>query len=79
MKVSLIIMYVPALHLFLRSRSLALRQVLADPAPDLAAADTLRLQTLGGTLAAIVFALAAITLGRVKPRLGQHYGRTTRS
>lgn len=75
-KMILIAVAVPALHLYMRSRSLAVEALLAQPAPDLQHASALRAQMTAGTVLAIVFAVAAIILGRVKPRLGQDYGRT---
>ena len=67
---------VPSLHMFMRSRSIALHQLLAHPAPDLQQAAGLRGQLLAGTLLTLGFAVTAIILGRIKPRLGQDYGRT---
>jgi len=75
-KMVLIAVGVPALHVFLRSRMMALATLLAGTDPDLQRAAALRDQLTAGTVAAILFAVAAITLGRVKPRLGQDYGRT---
>ncbi len=75
-KAILVVVCVPSLHVFMHGRSLALRAALnADP-PDLTAAETIRSHLLAGTLAALAFAVAAVILGRVKPRLGQDYGRT---
>lgn len=75
-KMILIAVAVPALHFYMRSRSLAMEALFAQPAPDLQQASALRVQMTAGTVLAIVFAVAAIILGRVKPRLGQNYGRT---
>jgi hypothetical protein len=75
-KMILIFFAVPALHVFMRSRSLAVELSLAQPTPDLQQASVLRDQMVAGTALAIVFAIATIILGRVKPRLGQDYGRT---
>lgn len=75
-KAILVIVCVPSLHLFMRGRSQALRAALnADP-PDLAAVAEIHSHLLAGTLAALAFAVAALILGRIKPRLGQDYGRT---
>jgi hypothetical protein len=43
---------------------------------DFAAATLLRKQLFRGTVATLAFAVAVILLGRLKPRLGQAYGRT---
>lgn len=75
-KMVLIVVAVPALHVYASSRMLALESLLAQPSPDLQQALRLCNQMAIGTLAAIVFAVASIVLGRVKPRLGQDYGRT---
>jgi len=64
----------PALHVFMRGRSAALRAALDSP-PDLEAACRIRSQLLAGTVAAIAFTLVVMWLGRVKPRLGQDYAR----
>ncbi len=74
-KLLLVAVCVPALHLYMRGRSLALKGALQAPA-DLAAAAVARRQMLAGTIATLVFALVIVFLGRVKPRLGQDYGRT---
>lgn len=75
-KMLLIAAAMPSLHLFLRSRAAALHEVLAAAVPDLARAGQLRQELFVGTAAALFVAVAAIVLGRVKPRLGQDYGRT---
>lgn len=75
-KMVLIGLAVPALHVYLSTRVMGLESLLADSAPDLQRASELRGQIALGTAATIVFAVAAIILGRVKPRLGQDYGRT---
>jgi hypothetical protein len=75
-KMALVVVAVPALHVFMRSRLTALHALLAEPIPDLGDAAALRGQLLLGTSVAIAFAVATIILGRVKPRLGQDYGRT---
>lgn len=74
-KLALVVVCVPTLHLVMSSRSLALRSAISEHEP---ACEYERLcgQLIAGTLAALVFALAVMVLGRVKPRLGQDYGRT---
>jgi uncharacterized membrane protein len=73
-KLLLLAVFVPTLHVFMSHRSIALRDAVARE--DFAAAATLRKELLGGTLTAIAFALLIIVLGRIKPRLRQEYGRT---
>lgn len=75
-KMMLIAAAVPSLHLFMRSRAVLLHEALRRSPPDLPLAGSLRVQLLLGTSLALAFALSAIILGRVKPRLGQDYGRT---
>ena len=74
-KLVLIGLFVPGLHYLMRNRALALWEQL-EPGDDPARALAVRSQMAWGTLATIAFALIIITLGRVKPRLGQDYGRT---
>lgn len=77
MQVKLVLMavFVPSMHTYMQNRSIALREVLESNG-DLALAGTLRGDMLAGNVATLAFALAAMFLGRVKPRLGQRYGRT---
>jgi hypothetical protein len=75
-KMILIAVGVPALHIYMRSRSVAMEALLALPSPDLQQASDLRAEMIAGTMLAMLLAVAAIILGRVKPRLGQDYGRT---
>jgi uncharacterized membrane protein len=74
-KMLILIIGCPSLHIFMSSRTEALKQ--------LATADTISptaailMDQIGiGTLFAIGFALILIWLGRIKPRLGQNYART---
>jgi len=76
LKMVLIAVCVPGLHLFMSSRARALRAVLNASTPDLQSAAFLWHQMLAGTIAALTFAVVVIVLGRVKPRLGQDYART---
>jgi uncharacterized membrane protein len=76
LKLSLIVALVPILHAYMRSHSLSLQALAAQEQPDPAALATAHHQILAGTVAVLVFALLTATLGRVKPRLGQDYGRT---
>jgi uncharacterized membrane protein len=73
-KLALIILLVPTFHLFMTGRSLALQS--AVDRGDFAAAALLREQLFRWTVATLLFALALILLGRLKPRLGQNYART---
>lgn len=66
----------PALHLFMRTRLLALRAEIATESPSVSEAVALWMQLLGGTTAGAMLVLAVMFLGRVKPRLGQDYGRS---
>ncbi len=74
-KLVLIAVCVPTLHLYMRSRSLAFRATLRDSS-DFVAATALRQQLFGGTLAVLAFLLIVLFLGRIKPRLAQGYART---
>lgn len=74
-KLVLIAVCVPGLHTFMYRKSMAFKAALVDP-PDPAAAAVLRGHLFAGTLAALAFVLTAMILGRIKPRLGQDYGRT---
>ncbi|HPU34462.1 MAG TPA: hypothetical protein PK184_17340 [Phycisphaerae bacterium] len=73
-KLALIVAFVPTFHLFMAGRSLALQDAITRV--DFAAATLLRKQLFRGTVATLAFAVAVILLGRLKPRLGQAYGRT---
>lgn len=73
-KLGLIVVCVPALHLFMSGRSAALRHAVAHG--HLASARAIRQQLFHGTLVTLAFALVVVLLGRLKPRLGQKYGRT---
>ncbi len=75
LKVLLIAVCVPLLHSFIRSRSQALQSLLATDGADLRALADLHTQILWGTVAALLFAVITAMLGRIKPRLGQRYGR----
>ncbi|GMU25080.1 MAG: hypothetical protein AMXMBFR13_51510 [Phycisphaerae bacterium] len=74
-KLVLLIVCVPVLHVFMWGRSVALREAVTRD-NDLVKATLLREQIYRGTIAALVFAVAVVVLGRIKPRLRQAYGRT---
>ncbi len=68
---------VPSLHFYMRGKAVALHAALArGTADDLRGAAGLWQDLRAGTIASIVFALVVVYLGRIKPRLGQAYGRT---
>src|SRR5262249_30295486 len=67
---------VPSLHFHMRGKADELHAVLARAGDgDLHRAVELWQDLRAGTIAAITFALVIIFLGRIKPRLGQSYGR----
>jgi hypothetical protein len=76
-KLVLIAICVPTLHFYMRGKAQELHAVLArGTAEDLQTAAALWSDLRGGTIASIAFALMIVFLGRIKPRLGQDYGRT---
>ncbi len=75
LKMLILLIGCPGLHLFMVSRLTAFDEMLRAGF-DQARAVALHTQMLAGTAAAIVYALLMIWLGRIKPRLGQDYGRT---
>ena len=74
LKLALIAVGVPGLHLYMRGRSLAWKAALR--AGDFAAADGIRRELLAGLGVAVIFGVVIAILGRIKPRLGQDYART---
>ncbi len=75
-KMVLVVVAVPVLHVYMSTRSAALRGALLQSPAGLQRAVVLRNQMIIGTVLALGFAVAAVVLGRVKPRLGQDYART---
>lgn len=75
-KLAIVFLAMPGLHLFMELRSITLRAMLAEESPDLVLAATLRGQLLVGTWVTLVLGIILLILGRVKPRLGQDYGKT---
>ena len=73
-KLATMAVFVPTLHFYMSRRSVALGHAITRD--DFATAEALREQLFRGTVAAVAFVLIVIVLGRLKPRLGQHYGRT---
>jgi hypothetical protein len=78
LKLVLIAVCVPSLHFYMRGKATQLHNILdRNESGDLERAAELWLELRNGTLAAILFALIVIFLGRIKPRLGQNYVRTS--
>lgn len=75
LKMLVLLIGCPGLHLFMVTRLTAFDEMFKGGF-DEAVAVSLHTQMLAGTAAAIVYALLMIWLGRIKPRLGQDYGRT---
>jgi len=75
LKAGLLIVGLPALHLYLSSRVAALAEA-GGEGMDPTNWATLDRRVFWGTLAALVVGLAVAWLGRIKPRLGQDFGRT---
>jgi uncharacterized membrane protein len=73
-KLFLVAAGVPCLHVYMYTRMKALIE--AVNTDNFSAALALRDDMARGTAAALLFGLLVLTLGRVKPRLGQDYGRT---
>lgn len=74
LKLMLVAVAVPSLHVYMYTRMKDLTEAVSSE--SFAAALALRGDMARGTLAALVFGLVILFLGRVKPRLGQDYGRT---
>ncbi len=74
-KMALVFVCMPSLHFFMSGRLADLR-VFASVAPDPARAADVHGQLLVGTCFALVLGIVLVILGRIKPRLGQDYGRT---
>jgi uncharacterized membrane protein len=70
-KLGLIVVFVPGMHLLMRSGVAALAE-----AENAASARSAHAQLLAGTIVTLVGAIMLVVLGRIKPRLGQDYGRT---
>jgi len=75
LKMLILLIGCPGLHVFMVTRLTAFDKMLQGGF-DGTVAVNLHTQILAGTAAAIVYALLMIWLGRIKPRLGQDYGRT---
>jgi hypothetical protein len=74
-KAGLIMVGVPTLHVVLSSRVDRLGQVVCHEG-EAGVRMTLEGQILAGTAAALTFGIIVAWLGRIKPRLGQDFGRT---
>jgi hypothetical protein len=76
-KLVLLAVCVPSLHFYMRGKATALHAVLSDESrADLTRAGELWGDLRLGTLLSLCFAVCLVILGRIKPRLGQDYGRT---
>jgi uncharacterized membrane protein len=76
-KLVLVIMCLPALHLPMRHWMHRLDELVPpDGGEAVAEAIDIRSRLVGGSAAALSLAVVLIMLGRIKPRLGQDYGRT---
>ena len=74
-KLIIIAVFFPMLHITMRSRMIDLREAVNLDIDERVLA-TIRQSLAEGTLLAIVVLVLLIILGRIKPRLGQDYGRT---
>jgi hypothetical protein len=74
-KIGLIAVSVPLFHYLMRSRAIRLQQAVTEPLDEVLAG-RLRSQMLATSIAMLAMTLVIIWLGRIKPRLGQDYGRT---
>jgi len=74
-KAVLILVCMPSFHLLLSSRSENLHAMVSAGA-DLPAAAAIHAQMLAGSAAALAVGIIILILGRIKPRLGQDFGRT---
>lgn len=78
-KAAIIFACVPLLHTFMRHWSQTLQTLVAAEHPDAATLATCRNHIIAGTVAILVFGVLTAILGRVKPRLGQRYGKKPRA
>ncbi len=74
-KMALVLLCMPALH-FLMSGWLSDLRLFASVTPDLSRAAEVHGRLLAGASLALALGIALVILGRIKPRLGQDYGRT---
>ena len=74
-KIVLVAVCMPALHLFMSGRSEKLHAILSATA-DPASAAEVHGHLLTGAVFALGLGIVLLVLGRIKPRLGQDYGRT---
>lgn len=76
-KMAVLLIGGPGLHLLLRSTLLELSATVAgDGSIDAGRARTLYATLIAGVALALVWAVGLMILGRIKPRLGQDIGRT---
>jgi hypothetical protein len=74
-KAVIVLVCMPSFHLLLSSRSENLHAIVSAGA-DLPAAAAIHDQMLAGSAAALAVGIVILILGRIKPRLGQDFGRT---
>jgi len=75
LKAILLILEIPTLHIYMRSQLQALHHKIYKEY-DLLEAQLILSQLFIGLAVAVIFAVVLICLGRIKPRLGQQYGRS---
>jgi len=74
-KVLLLVTVGPTLHVLLRGRLASFRHLVIE-GDNVEAMTSAYNQLLAGTVAGLLFGIILLALGRVKPRLGQDYGKT---
>jgi len=74
-KAVIILVCMPSFHLLLSSRSENLHAIVSAGG-DLPAAAAIHAQMLAGSAAGLAVGIVILILGRIKPRLGQDFGRT---
>ena len=74
-KAVVVLVCMPSFHLILSDRSEDLHAVVSAGA-DLPAAAAIHTQMQAGAAAALAVGIVILILGRIKPRLGQDFGRT---
>ncbi|HOW72493.1 MAG TPA: hypothetical protein PKY77_17985 [Phycisphaerae bacterium] len=77
LKLLLLAVGAPSLHVYLRGRSIAFQSLLVA-AQDVSGMVAVFRQLLAGTVVGLFLGVALLVLGRVKPRLGQAYGSSVR-
>jgi uncharacterized membrane protein len=75
-KLVLVLLCLPTLHLLMRHWMHRLGELVPPDAVNESATLAIRAKLVGGSAAALSVAVLLIILGRIKPRLGQDYGKT---